>query len=146
MKLLKNVCLDYARGCVFFAIVFYFVTAKPDGTMPMRWNAINLWWTLSFVLAYPVLLETFPKMKRVNLHFQSWQSRSLHMGDQSTENKIALYHHSTNPIRNRIDLQAQGDYLNDYLNLALNCLLSGVLIAISVPGLGFVIANKLRSK
>ncbi|MBU7468989.1 hypothetical protein KGF64_14825, partial [Lactiplantibacillus plantarum] len=60
MKLLKAICTDYLHGIVFFIIVFYFMTANPDGSMPLKWSIVNVYWTISFLIAYPLLLEMVP--------------------------------------------------------------------------------------
>ena len=146
MKLLKRICSDYLHGLVFFIIVFYFMTANPDGSMPLKWSFVNVYWTISFLIAYPLLLETVPSIKKINFHMKSLQSRSIHMEDKATKKLSDLYHDSTNPVSNRIDLQARSDYQNDWLNLMISFFVSGLLIAISIPSLFFIAFKNLLGR
>ncbi|MDY2578757.1 hypothetical protein SOP70_15510 [Lactiplantibacillus plantarum] len=146
MKLLKAICIDYLHGLVFFIIVFYFMTANPDGSMPLKWSIVNVYWTISFLIAYPLLLETVPSIKKINFHMKSLQSLSIHMEDKTPKKMSDLYHDSTNPVSSRIDLQARSDYQNDWLNLIINFFISGLLIAISIPSLFFIVFKNLLGR
>ena len=146
MKLLKAICTDYLHGIVFFIIVFYFMTANPDGSMPLKWSIVNVYWTISFLIAYPLLLEMVPSIKKINFHMKSLQSLSIHMDDKATKKMSDLYHDSTNPVSNRIDLQARSDYQNDWLNLIISFFVSGLFIAISIPSLFFIAFKNLLGR
>uniref|UniRef100_UPI003F539EC9 hypothetical protein n=2 Tax=Lactiplantibacillus plantarum TaxID=1590 RepID=UPI003F539EC9 len=87
-----------------------------------------------------------PSIKKINFHMKSLQSRSIHMEDKAPKKTSDLYHDSTNPVSSRIDLQARSDYQNDWLNLIINFFISGLLIAISIPSLFFIVFKNLLGK
>ncbi|WP_222843765.1 hypothetical protein [Lactiplantibacillus plantarum] len=68
------------------------------------------------------------------------------MEDKTPQKTSDLYHDSTNPVSSRIDLQARSDYQNDWLNLIINFFISGLLIAISIPSLFFIVFKNLLGK
>ena len=77
---------------------------------------------------------------------KSLQSMSIHMEDKATKKLSDLYHDSTNPVSNRIDLQARSDYQNDWLNLIISFFVSGLFIVISIPILFFIAFKNLLGR
>ncbi|WP_318766496.1 hypothetical protein [Lactiplantibacillus carotarum] len=142
MKTIKNCFTAYLHGSVVFLIVFYFMTAQPDGRMPLRWNPLNLWWTFSFLCAYPLLRMLIPKITHLNLHLTSFTTRALTFNDVHEPHNTQLYHQSIGPVTNQLDLKGHSQNRDDGFSLMVDLLLSGVWIAVAIPGVILALINK----
>jgi len=143
MKIVKNVLADYFAGVIFFVIVFYFMTASPDGSFTFNWNVANTLWTLSFVVAYPLLLELVPSLKKNHLQMDSLATRALKQDEQQRNSTVDTYHAATNPVMNTYDIRAQSERRDDGANLFITFFVRGILIALAIPMLIFYGAYRL---
>lgn len=143
MKIIKNILISYAQGIVIFALVFYFMTAKPNGTMPLHWYFLNTLWSLSYLVAFPALRLLAPNFSKVRVKMTSLTTKSLNLDDATRENKSRLYHESISPVMNQLDIKGHSNNRDDGTSLAADMLLSGVFIAISIPALLVVLIKKV---
>ncbi len=143
MKILKSILISYAHGIVIFALVFYLMTAKPNGTMPLHWYFLNTLWSLSYLVAFPALRLLAPKFSKVRVKLTSLTTKSLNLDAATRENKSRLYHESISPVMNQLDIKGHSNNRDDGTSLAADILLSGVFIAIAIPALLVVLVKKV---
>lgn len=133
MKVVKGLIISYLHGILIYVLVFYLVTANPDGTLPLRWNVLNVVWTISFLFFYPVLRLRLLKRTTLSVHMTSLTTKALSFNDESNHNASKLYRDSINPVMNKFDLQGHSNNRDDGFSLIVDFLFNGVLILISIP-------------
>ncbi|WEE34904.1 hypothetical protein [Lactiplantibacillus paraplantarum] len=142
MTIIKNVLISYAHGLVLFILVFYLMTANPNGTMTLHWYLLNTIWLVSYLVAFPALRLVAPKFSRVHIHMTSMTTKALNFDDARKDSTSKLYHESISPVMNQLDIKGHSKNRDDGISLAVDMLLSGVFIAISIPALLVIMVKK----
>ena len=127
MRLLGHLIADYLWGLVGFIIIFYFVTARPDGSFHFIWNLPNLYLTTSYIFAYPALLAWVPRLRTGKLKTQSMASHSSAADLKYSQGNV------TNPIANKYDLDFRNNLRDDRMNFSFLLLERTVLMALATP-------------
>lgn len=118
---------DYARTLPLFIILFYFVTANPDGSFHLTWNLANGYLTLTYLAAYPLLMHWFPKWRRNHFKSQSLATKSSRLELEDNHNN------ELNPIKNKYDLNFQNERRDDLINISLRLFAHGLLMIFALP-------------
>lgn len=127
MRLLGHLIADYLWGLVGFIIIFYFVTARPDGSFHLVWNLPNLYLTTSYLLAYPALMAWMPSLRLGKFKTKSVASHSSAAELKYSQGNVV------NPIANKYDLNFQNESRDDKINFSLELLERTVLMALATP-------------
>jgi len=136
MRLLGHLIADYLWGLVGFIIIFYFVTARPDGSFRFIWNLPNLYLTTSYLFAYPILMAWVPRLRTGKLKTHSMASHSSTAELKYSQGNVI------NSIANKYDLDFKNKLRDDKMNLSFQILERTVLMALALPSLILVAGIK----
>lgn len=127
MRLLGHLIADYLWGLIGFIIIFYFVTARPDGSFRLIWNLPNLYLTSSYLLAYPALMAWVPRLRTGKLKTKSLASHSSAAELKYSQGNVI------NPIANKYDLDFRNHLRDDQMNFGFLLLERTFFMALATP-------------
>ncbi|VDG18943.1 hypothetical protein [Lactiplantibacillus mudanjiangensis] len=125
----------YLSGLPVFIIIFYFMTATPTGQLSLSWNLANGYLTLSYLIAFPILLMWLPNLRRGHFTMKSLATRSTELGSPSRNQ-------ATNPIAPPSNLQLLNQQHDDTTNFLLFLFERGILSTIALPVIIIVASYK----
>lgn len=135
MVIVKIILAAYLRGGLFFIAVYYLITADPDGTLQLHWTWLNLYWTTSFLIAYPLLIIIRPQIGHPHFKTKSLRSKSAAIERQQPSNLADTYHDATNPVKSRLAIDAANQQRDADISLIADIFYCGILIIIALPAL-----------
>jgi len=137
MRLIGHLITDYLWGLLGFIIIFYFVTANPNGSLHLVWNLPNLYLTSSYLIAYPLLMAWVPQLRT-----GKFKTKSLASHSSAIDLKLNPGN-TTNPIANKYDIDFRNNLRDDRMNFAFYLLERTVLMAVATPVLLLVAGIKV---
>ncbi|VDG19043.1 hypothetical protein [Lactiplantibacillus mudanjiangensis] len=146
-KALGHLMMDYLYGILFYLIVGYFVSANRDAMLVLKWNPVNIWLTVSYVLIYPIMMALLPKLRSNRLIMDLIPDRQTKKNFNDGKTYADRYHDAINPTANRYDIAgasgAGEGSSDDILSLILIHLKRAVFIVFSIPMLIVIVIYRI---
>lgn len=123
---------NYLWGAPFLIIIVYLANTDYQNNFRLNWSAFNLFIGFSYLVCYPIFMLRHPKSRRW-FRMESYSTKAIRRNLTDNENPEGQYHAATNPIGNRYNLDFANYRRDDLLNLAVELIISGGLILLSIP-------------
>lgn len=133
MKFFKSIMTSYLRAVLFYLVLFYLVTAPPTGPFILKWNLINIYFTISFLICYPWLIYRYPILVRPRFKLTSQGTHALRQILKDDQTESQGYHNSLNPVVSRDRMLMKSEAQDALMNSELSFLIQGLLLLLAAP-------------
>jgi len=122
--------LDYLLGLPGYAVVLFFMIADNDLHLHFTWSGPVIWWTVSYVVSYPLMMAWLPKLRHNHLAWDYMTTTVFkhHQVDSQRES----YRDATSPVRSQQQYQLNQQDNDNLLSSVWLLIKRTIFIAVSI--------------